>query len=423
MVPRGRSRAIIAIAAFVLIVANVSASGGAKLLNSRRWPVTRISHRHSGPTIVRAADKALDDELALRSASAECTKAICENARASFDETRLNRNDFVPDVVYPKQYERFVSRKNPGHRANRYKRYVVLSEPIPSNESDSATIGRPIGESKVSQKDYEVVRIPLVRSRRHIETRRSLTMDSHAPRNASDSATIGQPASESEVSQKADKDKLVRIPLVKSRRHIETRTASARSSDDAGRRRRSLAAARDSYPARRNASDYYAERRAVMARFYARQREIEARYGNRTSPNKPNPDDGASGIDQPATRSNVTLFRLYPARNSTSTDNNRATFRHPSMTIDPVYSNLPVNLDGQQVVSEAERRFGSRAWDNSNIQRQAVGFYYTTPVPCENASLAGTFTPKKRSKNATSNCTDSCEDDRTTTVEPPDDVS
>ncbi|XP_011151025.2 uncharacterized protein LOC105190161 isoform X2 [Harpegnathos saltator] len=400
-VRRGRSSwPIIAIAVLVLVASASSASGSAKFRKPRKWLTTKSPHSHSRPMIVRVTDQLPDDELTLHSAKGipDCAGDSCRNAAAAFDfgEARSSRNDLVPNeryIVYPKQYERFVSRKSPGgHHASRYKRYVVFSD-IPSpNASDIASIARPANTSETSPNDrVTLTRVPLYSTGyAQVRTRRSLAAgDNHpAQRNAS------------ETSPK-DRVTLTRVPLYRTG-HAHLRT------------RRSLAAG-DSYPARRNASDYYAERRAVMARFYARQRAIEARYGNLTS-SPPSSDNGTSR-EYPLA-SNVTLFRLYPSKNS-SASINRATFRQPSITIDPMYSNLPVKRpDGRPV-------FGSRTWNNSNVDRQAVRYYYTTPVPCANASLSGTFAPKKRSKIA-DNCTDSADseeevdDDRTMVVGRPD---
>ncbi|XP_014480725.1 PREDICTED: uncharacterized protein LOC106747589 [Dinoponera quadriceps] len=329
IVRRGRSWVVLALATCVLVASLSASSGPARF--RRWWPTAKMPLWHTRPTIVRVTDELLDDELM----SPDCTGDHCGDLRVIPDLGGTRRNELAPSeryVVYPKQYERFVSRKSPGHRANRHKRYVAFPEtPLP-NATDSLATGRPANAT--SPNGDEIVRVPLYRTRRQVETpaftdrtRRSL----------------------------ADKD----------------------------------------YPSRRNASAYYAERRAVMARFYARQREIRERYGvNRTN--------SSLEDDKPRNEvaSNVTLFRLYPPRNSSLTDVDGATFRHPSITIDPVYSNNPPAKPNERpVVPEADGRLEPRAWNNSSVERQAVRYYYTTPAPCANASLSGTVAPKKRSKN------------------------
>lgn len=166
------------------------------------------------------------------------------------------------------------------------------------------------------------------------------------------------------------------------------------------------------YTTRRNASDYYAERRAVMERYYARQREINARYANRTGSISGSKLNDVASQHQPVTR-NATLLSLgheYPNKDSKDT----ATFRYPYIRIEPIYSNESWNK-GISIEPDIRRDIAPKInlgfkFDanlsqtrNSSIERNALD-YYVTPTPCTNVSLSGTFEPKARTKHA-KNCT------------------
>lgn len=155
----------------------------------------------------------------------------------------------------------------------------------------------------------------------------------------------------------------------------------------------------------RNSSDYYAERRAIMERYYARQREINAQYANRTSSLGSRRNDVASQ-HRPMTR-NATLLNLgleYPNKDS----RDRATFRYPYIRIDPLYGNESWN-NGMSIESDnrgdiaSKTNFGfksdanlSQTRNTSNHERNA--YDYITPTPCTNASLSGTYAPKVHTK-------------------------
>lgn len=156
------------------------------------------------------------------------------------------------------------------------------------------------------------------------------------------------------------------------------------------------------YTAQGNASNYYAERRAIMERYYARQREINARYANRTGILGSRRNDVTSQ-HRPMTR-NATLLNLgqdYSNRDSRA----RATFRYP-YRIDPIYGNESWNngieLDNRRDIapetnsgSKSDADF-SQTRNSSNIERNALD--YITPTPCTNVSLSGTFAPKAHTK-------------------------
>lgn len=267
-----------------------------------------------------------------------------------WDNLEPNRSD----SKYPKNYQRYMLWNSP-----RYKRHLEFSETRLPNVS---------GSSQNGTKDT-LIRIPLHRLRGTSQTTRMTHQEDPA----------------SSTSQSNDRAREGRSPR---------RRARAALSDFPSSRTRRSSTASDDQTSLRNTSDYYAERRAVMARFYARQREIEARFGNRTKAS-PQPVNAAT--------SNVTLFRLYPSRNSTD---DRAIFRHPSITIDPMY-NPSLKQAGQPVVQEVERR----RFESSNNSDVRVALDYTTPASCPNASLSGTFALKKQSK-AANNYTDSVNKER-----------
>ncbi|EZA53709.1 hypothetical protein X777_06816 [Ooceraea biroi] len=152
---------------------------------------------------------------------------------------------------------------------------------------------------------------------------------------------------EAKALRSENKAKLKKVTLLKAPKRVWIKEPS-KSLSEPSRTRRSL----DGNFSRRNASDYAAQRRAVMERYYARQREINSRYANRTS--------------------NATLFRLgleQPNRNWTT--RNGTVFR-PPVRINPIYNE-------------------SRTI--SSVQRNTLD-HYVTPTPCTNISLSGTFAPK-----------------------------
>lgn len=157
---------------------------------------------------------------------------------------------------------------------------------------------------------------------------------------------------------------------------------------EVGRTKRSI----DDYPSRaRNASDYYAQRRAVMERYHARQREINARYANRTG-----------SISKASNNATQLSFR-HLNKDAAEKD---ATFRHPSVKIDPIYNgnesrNTIPNKSDNRRNSAPETDLGfksdpslSQARSSDNVERNALDYYVT---PCPNVS--GTFAPKTRLKH------------------------
>ncbi|RLU19335.1 hypothetical protein DMN91_007892 [Ooceraea biroi] len=291
--------------ALLVLLASISSSTSMKLRKPRKRPTPTIPHQQSrvGPVIIRVIHK-YNDELA-RGKSPNCTGGICKNAhnKLDLDEALSEQDNFLPDqeslryIVYPKKYEHFVSKKNTGH-GSRYRRYVALPEPIDlSNASDHAVLDRDGNVSKALRSE--------------------------------------------------NKAKLKKVTLLKAPKRVWIKEPS-KSLSEPSRTRRSL----DGNFSRRNASDYAAQRRAVMERYYARQREINSRYANRTS--------------------NATLFRLgleQPNRNWTT--RNGTVFR-PPVRINPIYNE-------------------SRTI--SSVQRNTLD-HYVTPTPCTNISLSGTFAPK-----------------------------
>lgn len=159
------------------------------------------------------------------------------------------------------------------------------------------------------------------------------------------------------------------------------------------------------YTTLRNTSDYYAERRAIMERYYARQREINAQYANRTSSILGSRRNDVASQHRPMTR-NATLFNLgleYPNKDSRG----RATFR-PYIRIDPLYGNeswnneISIESDNRRDIAP-ETNFGfksdadlSQTRNTSNLERNTLD--YITPTPCTNVSLSGTYAPKVHTK-------------------------
>lgn len=319
----------------LVFFASISSSASMKLRKPRKRPTLRVPHQQSrvGPVIIRVIHKYNDE--AARGESSSCTDGICKNPRNDHDldigEELSEQDNFLPDqeslryIVYPKKYEHFVSKKNTGH-GSRYRRYVDLPESIDSSNTRDLTVVDRDGNS------------------------------SRALKNES-------------------KTKLKKVTLLKSPKRVWTKEP-LKSLSEASRISRSL----DGNVSRRNASDYHAQRRAVMERYYARQREINARYANRTS--------------------NATSFRLgleHANKNSTTRDA-AASRRLPFIKINPIYSNE----------SQNNRIDNVQPWTTSTTEKNTLD-YYVTPTPCTNVSLSGTFAPKtlRHVKNCTENNDDS----------------
>lgn len=347
-----------AIAVFVLL-ASVSFSESVKLRKPRKRTTSRTPYQQSriGPVVIKVMHKYTDDGPA-RGASAGCINGNCRDAHDKFNldgnKGISEKDNFLSDeeslryVVHPEKYEHFVLRKNTGH-ANRYKRDSALAELDSLNASDRTAIDA-----------------------------------SKPPRNE-------------------NKGNLTRLPLYRIKHRRDSRPLS-----EVGRTRRSFAA---DYSSRRNDSDYYAQRKAVMERYYTRQREINARYANRTNVISRLEHNDVSQ-HRPVT-SNASLFnleRVYPSKNSTARDS--MVFRYPSK-IDPIYSNesrynkIPTELDSRRnIAPEIDLGFKSDAdlsqtRSSGNSERNALDLF-VTPTPCTN--LTGTFAPKTRSKPV-KNCT------------------
>lgn len=169
------------------------------------------------------------------------------------------------------------------------------------------------------------------------------------------------------------------------------------------------------YLARRNTSDYYAQRRAVMERYYARQREINARYANRTA--------GSitrlryNGVSYPVTN-NATRFRIeygYPNKNSTTES---TTSRYPRIDLmdsrETLSNRIPTELNNRRDItpeSDSDFKFDANFVQRSNIQRSALNYSTTSCGP-----TSGTIAPKTRQKSKTCNETTESEKDSVTTV-------
>ncbi|XP_024885194.1 uncharacterized protein LOC112463205 [Temnothorax curvispinosus] len=356
--------------AVLVLLASVSFSESVKLRKPRKRTTTRTPYQQSriGPVIIRVMHKYTDDGPA-RGVSGGCTNGNCKNAHDKFNldvnEAISEKDNFLSDeeslryVVHPEKYEHFVLRKNTGH-ANRYKRDSAFSELHSSDAGDHTMIDRGGGGGDASN-----------------------------------------------VSRNENKGNFTRVPLYR----IKYRRDLSRSSSEADRTIRNLT---PDYSSRRNDSDYYAQRKAVMERYYARQREINARYANRTNVIVPRLEHNDVSQHRPAT-SNATLFNLGRVYSSKDSTRDSTTFRHPSTKIDPIYSNesrynkIPTELDGRRnVAPEVDLGFKSDAdlsetRSSDNIERNALDDF-VTPTPCTNLSSSGTFAPKTRSKHA-KNCT------------------
>jgi len=353
--------------AVLVLLASVSFSESVKLRKPRKRTTTRTPYQQSriGPVIISVMHKYNDDGFT-RGASNGCTNGNCRNAHDKFnfdvDKAISEENNFLSDVeslryvVHPEKYEHFVLRKNTGH--NRYKRdftFITFIELPSSNTSDHTVIDRGGDASEVKN---------------------------------------------------VNKGNFTRVPLYRIDRY---RRDFSKPSNEPSRTRRGLAV---DYFSRRNDSDYYAQRKAVMERYYARQREINARYANRTN-FIPRLEHNDVSQHRSAT-SNVTLFnlgRVYPSKDSTA---NSATFRHPYAKIDPIYSNesryneISTELDNRRnAIPESDLGFKSDAdlfqtRSSDNIEKNRLTLDFVTPTPCTNLSSSGTLAPKTRPKHVKS---------------------
>ena len=417
--------------AVLILLASVSFSESVKLRKPRKRTTARTPYQQSriGSVIIRVMHKYSNDDIT-RSASAGCTNGNCRNAHNKFNfepvnEAMSDKDNFLSDeeslryVVHPEKYEHFVMRKNSGH-ANRYKRNFTFSELHSSNTDDRTVVNHDASEvsKNVNKGNFtkKIYRLPLYKTvslnpinkytknlskflSEASRTRRSLAVDYSSQRNDSDSGDV------SKVPKNVNKGNFTRVPLYRivSLDGLNRYIKNSKFLSETSRMRRSLAIDDSS---RRNDNDYYAQRKAAMDRYYARQREINARYANRTSTTPRLKYNNVSPT------SNVTLFnlgRIYSNKDSTARDT--ATFLHPSTKIDPIYSNesrynkIPTELNNRRnFVPEIEPGFKSdtdlsqvRSSDNS--ERNALD-YFVTPTPCTNLSSNGTFTPKTRSKQA-----------------------
>ncbi|KYN30762.1 hypothetical protein ALC56_14573 [Trachymyrmex septentrionalis] len=349
--------------AVLVLLASVSFSESVKLRKPRKRTTARTPYQQSrlGSVIIRVMHKYSDDDLT-RGASAGCTNGNCRNAHNKFhfepvNEAMSEKDNFLSDeeslryVVHPEKYEHFVMRKNSGH-ANRYKRDSTFSELHSSNTDDHTVVNRDASEVSKNQAEREEASLLII----------------------------------------LRKGTIVTVAMqVKCQRTEVSRPSRSLAVDDSSRR---------------NDNDYYAQRKAVMDRYYARQREINARYANRTSTTPRLKYNNVSPT------SNVTLFdlrRIYSNKDSTARDT--ATFLHPSTKIDPIYSNesrynkIPTELDNRRnFIPEIEPGFksdtdASQMRSSGNNERNALD-YFVTPTPCTNLSSSGTFAPKTRPKQA-----------------------
>ncbi|XP_011693077.1 PREDICTED: uncharacterized protein LOC105453071 [Wasmannia auropunctata] len=439
-----------AIATLVLL-ASVSLSESVKVRKPRRRITTRAPYQRSriGPVIIRVMHKYPDDGFT-SGASVGCTGDNCRNTHDKFNidinEAISEKDNFLSDekslryVVHPEKYEHFVLRKNTGH-ANRYKR--DSSGLHSSNASDHAVVDHS-GDARKYVNKGNFTRVPLYRIDRYKRDSSGLHSSNATDRTVVDCGdarknvnkgnftrvplhridrykrdssglhssnvterTVVDDGDVIKASRNVNKGNFTRVPLYRIDRY--TRDFSQPLSQASRTRRRSLPV--DYSYSRRNDS-YYAERKAVMERYYARQREINARYANRTS-GIPRTEHNDVSQHRPAT-SNATLFNLGRVY---STARDSVTFRYPSIKIDPIYSNesrynkIPTELDSRRNVEIPETDLGfksdavdlSQTRSSANIERNALD-YFVTPTPCTNLSSSGTFAPKTKLKHA-KNCT------------------
>lgn len=342
--------------ATLVLLACVSSSTSVKLRKLRKRP-TRAPYQQSriAPVIIKVIHNYADDEFA-HGAPSNCTRGNCGNARDKFssdiDETLSEQDNFLPDeesfryIVYPKKYEHFVSRKHAGHR---YRREAA------SNATSDRTV------------------------------------------------MIGGDGNDASDALK-NKRKLKKIALQR------TSGKRAKIKDPPKSSSRTKRNVGSDYLVQRNASDYYAQRRAVMERYYARQREINARYANRTADSITRLRYNGVSQHQPAaqrarTTHNATRFRIeYPGHPNKNSTTESTTPRYPR--IDRTYSRetlsnrIPIELSNRRdIIPENDldsKSDANSAQNRSNIERNALN-YFTTTTPC--GPLSGTVAPKTRQKS------------------------
>jgi len=291
--------------ALLVLLASVSSSTSVKLRRPRKRPTLRVPHQQArlGPVIVRVIHR-YTDELAGADAS-NCTGPACRDAGSKLDldtiEALAEQDNFLPD--------------------QESLRYIVYP------------------------KKYE-----------HFVSKKHTGHGSRYRRQVAQEAVPWSDGNASKALRNESKAKLKKVTLLKISKRIWTKEP-IKSLSEASRSRRSI----DSNSSRRNASDYYAQRRAVMEKYYARQREINARYANRTN--------------------NATLFTLgLDSGNSTTRNVASSAVRRPLRII-------PYN---ETLQSNKVDRNHSRT--TSNV-RSTLNPYVTFP-PCVNVSLPGIFTSK-----------------------------
>jgi len=297
--------------ALLVLLASVSSST-VKLRRPRKRPTLRVPYQQSrlGPVIVRVIHRYADET---HGDASNCTGPVCRDAGGRLDldtiEALAEQDNFLPDqealryIVYPKKYEHFVSKKHTGH-GSRYRQQVSMQ-----NQGVQSMV-------------------PL--------------------------SFFFTPSSEEEGTKNESKKEPEKILLSRIRKW---NLKPIKSVSEANRTRRSI----DGNSSHRNASDYYAQRRAVMERYYARQREINARYANRTS--------------------NATLFTLgLDGGNSTTRNAASSVFRRP-LRIIPTYNE-----------TQSNRVDRNQSRTTSNV-RSALNPYVTL-APCVNISLPGAFASK-----------------------------
>jgi len=169
---------------------------------------------------------------------------------------------------------------------------------------------------------------------------------------------LGSEGNASKALRSESKAKLKKVALLKTSKRVWTKEP-AKSLSEASRNRRSI----DGNSSRRNASDYYAQRKAVMERYYARQREINARYANRTS--------------------NATLFTLGLDGGNSTMRNTTSTVYHRPLRIIPTYN---------ETRSKRVDRNQSRTTTSPNVR--SASDPYGALAPCANVSLPGPFGSK-----------------------------
>ncbi|KAG7201180.1 hypothetical protein KM043_003970 [Ampulex compressa] len=157
-----------------------------------------------------------------------------------------------------------------------------------------------------------------------------------------------------------------------------------------------------------NATDYYAQRRAVMERFYSRQREIAKRYGTVSTSTarssfKHEPRKAISDV------TDVSSTSTESSRQGYSNDERQTTGYIPGkITADssrPVFeTEIPqkFNIVEQAVqsgrIDDRSNEDANTFPPRSNVQREDLKVNPTS-ASCPNISLSGSFAPKTRRKS------------------------